>query len=80
MILISGLRRINNMIKIYKFGKLILEGNKVYDRKAVIDCNIDNRGIRVENWKDGKRDGEWIVYYENGNVREERNYRNGELI
>ena len=36
-------------------------------------------GLYKGKFKDGKQEGEWLVYYNNGQLKWERNYKDGKL-
>ena len=51
-----------------------------YDSKGELDGNwigyVDNSFVEG-NYKDGKKDGKWTKYWQNGQIMEEENYKDG---
>ena len=41
---------------------------------------FDNGQILEANYKDGKEDGKWTFWNENGQITVQENYKDGELI
>ena len=65
------------MIKIYRNNKLEYkeEDDVIGERVVILTLNTSN--VRIERWKNGSKEGEWIWYYENGNIWYKGNFKNG---
>ena len=61
------------------FDDLLEKDGLYYEINSDVPFTGEVTGSVVGNFKNGKPEGEWIEYYENGGLLSKGNYKNGEL-
>ena len=61
------------------FDDLVEKDGLYYEINSDVPFAGEVTGSAVGNFKNGKPEGEWLEYYENGELLSKGNYKNGEL-
>ena len=61
------------------YNNLVERDGLLYEKFTDVPFNGKSVGIRQGKIKNGKIEGEWLEYYENGQLKIKRNYKDGKL-
>jgi len=63
----------------WELGDLVQRGGLYYEKFTNIPFSGKVTGLYQGSFKDGKKDGLWVEYHDNGQLQEEGTYKDGKM-